>query len=210
MDGTYYLLKSDKVAIKTEGIADTTVKTLKSHIPRSVSVTVRAGSLWQRIDGFAPVDDTYEPISVIRNSTNVTLRSCEQEYVRLTCSLNDLHRLESEIDCHFLLAVDFEEDRRRLLDADNACQLSVGREILAAWEDQRQDSCQSDSNDVKVFVYGNILGYVRYVGYLSGRVGLWFGVELLNVSIWHWFLNVGIIMLFSFLVVHSLSIANTV
>lgn len=185
MDGIYFALKTDSVANKIDSVPDAYGKSIKLASARSVSVTVRAGSLWQRIDGFNSADDTYEPIAVVRNSTTVLLRSCEQDNVRLTCSPAELYRLNSEIEFQLLLAVEAEDERLKLLETDDGHQLQVGRQIWAAWKDQQQGRglrSQSITDDIRVFIYGKICGTVRYVGHLSGRVGLWFGVELLNVS----------------------------
>ena len=183
MDAMYFALKCDCVANRIESASDAYAKPARPFPPRSVRLTVRAGSLWQRTDGLTAPDDTYEPIAaVIRNSPTVALRSCEQENVRLTCSPNELHRLNSEIECQLLLAVESEDDRLRLIEADDGNQLKVGRQIWASWKEQQQGRGHPGTENVRVFVYGKICGSVRYVGHLSGRIGLWFGVELLTVS----------------------------
>jgi hypothetical protein len=185
MDGIYFALKTDSVATKIDSAPDAYGKSVKPASARSVNVTARAGSLWQRIDGFNSADDTYEPIAVVRNSSTVVLRSFEQDNVRLTCSPTELYRLNSEIEFQLLLAVEFEDDRLKLIETDDGRQLQIGRQIWAAWKDQQQGRglrSQSASDDIRVCIYGKISGTVRYVGHLSGRVGLWFGVELLNVS----------------------------
>jgi len=185
MDGVYFALKCDNIANRAEGVSDVYGKSIKHVSTRSVSLTVRAGSLWQRSDGLSSGDDTYEPISVARTSTTITLLSCEQENVRLTCSPNDLYRLNSEIECQLLLAVDVEDDRLKLIEIDDGYQLNVGRQIWAAWKDQLQGRGYRVPNigdEIKVFVYGKLCGNVRFVGHLAGRVGLWFGIELISVS----------------------------
>ena len=185
MDALYYALKCDGVAQKIDTTADAFVKSTKPPTSRSVNCAVRAGSLWQRTDSFTSADDTYEPITaVVRNSPTVVLRSCEQENLRLSCSLKDLHRLNGDVECQLLLAVNSEDERLQLIETDDGSQLKVGRRIWVAWKEQQHaKGCRSHcSPDIRVFIYGKICGSVRYVGHLSGRVGLWFGVELVTVS----------------------------
>lgn len=179
------MLRSDSVASRIESISDAHSRSAKSFKPRSVSVSVRAGSLWQRLADAGAADDTYEPIAVVRNSSSVVLRSCEQENVCLTCTPSELHRLNSEIECQLLLAIEIEDERLRIIDADDGHQLKIGRQLWATWKDQQQGRSnhgQAIVDVIKVLVYGNIWGSLRYVGHVHSRLGLWFGVELSNVS----------------------------
>jgi hypothetical protein len=191
MDSLYYVLRCDSVANFIETVPDAQSK-LGRGSTRSFRVTVHAGSLWQRIDSTA-VDDTYEPISVVRNSSSILLRSCEQDNVRLSCALNVLYRLHSDVECQLLLAVERESDRLKLIGDDSGYGLKVGYQIWIDWTEQQQSrngksagrrqNVPGSSMETRVVVYGKIPATVRYVGNLAGRLGLWFGVELAQVRI---------------------------
>ena len=179
MDAVYYVLKRASVAIKVDrGVT-------ASQPSRPVNTVVNAGSLWQQTYDSSPtsqLDAGYEPVAPRNSSTAVTLRSCETDDLQMKCWPHELHRLNGDAERHLLAAVDTPE-RLRLVETDaGARQLRDGCQMLAAWNDEAP---RKPSPELKVSVGGlarNASGLVRYIGRLSGRNGVWFGIELSPVS----------------------------
>jgi len=180
MDAVYYVLKRGSVASKLDrgGVSSS----------RPVNTVVNAGSLWHQVyDSTAPgghLDAAgLEPIAARNGSpVAVTLRSSELDDVQMKCWPHELHRLNGDDERQLLAAVDTSE-RLRLVETEaGASQLRDGCRMLAAWNDE---AAHKPAPELRVSVGGlarNASGLVRYIGRLSGRNGIWFGVELSPVS----------------------------
>lgn len=181
MDAAYYVLKRGSVASKVDrGVSS-------SHPTRPVNTVVNAGSLWQQMrESSAPtsqLDANYESVASRNSSTAVTLRSCEMDDLQMKCWPHELHRLNGDAERQLLAAVDTSDERLRLVETDiGAGQLRDGCQMLAAWNDE---AARKPAPELRVLVGGlarNAWGLVRYIGRLSGRNGVWFGIELSPVS----------------------------
>jgi len=181
MEAVYYVLKRPSVASKIDrGVSS-------SHLSRPVSKAVSAGGLWQQAHESSPAishsDALYEPTAPRNSSTAVTLRSCEMDDLLMRCSPQEIHRLNCDAERQLLAAVDTSE-RLRLVETDAGMgQLRDGCRMLAAWNDE---GTHKSALELNVLVAGltrnGAAGLVRYIGRLSGRTGIWFGVELSPVS----------------------------
>ena len=180
MEAVYYVLKRASVASKIDRGCSS------SQQCRLVNRAVCAGSLWQQTYESSPVsghsDALYEPAAARNSSTPVTLRSCEGDDLQMKCSLHEIHRLNGDAERQLLAAVDT-SDRLPLVDNDVGIgQLRDGCQMLAAWNDEGTHKPAPVLNVLVGGLSKNALGLVRYIGRLSGRNGVWFGIELLPVS----------------------------
>ena len=182
MEAVYYVLKRASVASKIDrGSSSSSVQQ-----SRPVNRAVSAGSLWQQTYESSVVtgqsDALYESVGGRNNSTAVTLRSCEIDDLLMKCWPHEIHRLNGDAERQLLAAVDTSE-RLRLVETDAGVgQLRDGCQMLAAWNDEGK---HKSALELSVLVGGltrNAAGLVRYIGRLSGRSGVWFGVELSPVS----------------------------
>jgi len=90
----------------------------------------------------------------------------------------------SDAERQLLEAVDTAEERLRLVETDAGLgQLRDGCRMMATWNDE---GTGGGSLEPTVLVGGlarsAVAGLVRYIGRLSGRNGVWFGIELSPVS----------------------------
>jgi len=182
MEAVYYVLKRGSVAIKVDrgGLSSA------SQLSRPVNKAVSAGSLWQQTYEspalISQSDALYEPISARNSSTAVTLRSCEADDLQMKCWPHEIHRLNGDAERQLLAAVDTVE-RLRLVETDTGVgQLRDGCQMLAAWNDEGTDKSASELTVLVGGLTGNADGRIRYIGRISGRNGVWFGVELSSVS----------------------------
>lgn len=183
MEAVYYVLKRASVASKIDR-GSSSSSTLQS---RPVNRAVSAGSLWQQTYESSAVtsqsDALYEPVATRNNSTAVTLRSCEIDDLLMKCWPHEIHRLNGDAERQLLAAVDDTSERLRLVETEAGVgQLRDGCQMLAAWNDE---GTRKSAPELNVLVGGptrNAAGIVRYIGRLSGRNGVWFGVELSPVS----------------------------
>jgi len=181
MEVVYYVLKRASVAIKVDRGASS------SQQSRPVNTVVSAGSLWQQIyESSGPAgqsDAPYEPAAVRNSPMAVNLRSCETDELQMKCWPQELHRLNGDSERQLLAAVDIPAERLRLVETDTGVgQLRDGCRMLAAWNDE---GMRKSAPELSVSVIGlarNVSGVVRYIGRLSGRNGVWFGIELSPVS----------------------------
>ena len=180
MEAVYYVLKRASVASKVDRVNSS------SQICRPVNTAVSAGSLWQQICEPSAVsaqsDAVYESIAVRNSSTAVMLRSCEMDDLQMKCWHHEIHRLSGDAERQLLAAVD-PSDRLRLVETDVGIgQLRDGCRMLAAWNDEGTHKSAQQLNVLVGALSRNAAGLVRYIGRLSGRNGVWFGVELSPVS----------------------------
>jgi len=180
MEAVYYILKRASVASKIDRGGSS------CQPSRPVNIAVSAGSLWQQTyessSATSQSDALYESVAARNSCTAVSLRSCETDDVQMKCWPHEIHRLNGDAERQLLEAVDTAE-RLRLVETDAGVgQLRDGCRMLATWNDEGSSIAALEPT---VLVYGlarTAAGLVRYVGRLSGRNGVWFGVELSPVS----------------------------
>lgn len=180
METVYYVLKRASVASKIDRVSSS------SHLSRPVNIPVSAGSLWQQTYESSSTtgqsDSKYEPVSARSSSTAVALRSCETDDLQMKCWPYEIHRLNGDAERQLLEAVDTSE-RLRLVETDSGLgQLRDGCRMLAKWNDEGNAISTVEPNVLVGGLARDAAGLVRYIGRLSGRNGVWFGVELSPVS----------------------------
>ena len=178
METVYYLLKRASVASKIDRVSSS------SHLSRPVNIPVSAGSLWQQTYESSSTtgqsDSMYEPATT--RNTAVALRSCETDDLQMKCWPYEIHRLNGDAERQLLEAVDTSE-RLRLVETDAGVgQLRDGCRMLAKWNDEGNTISALEPNVLVGGLARDAAGLVRYIGRLSGRNGVWFGVELSPVS----------------------------
>jgi len=180
MEAVYYVLKRASVASKTD-------RGGSSCLPsRPVNIPVSAGSLWQQTyessSATGQSDALYEPIAARNSPTAVSLRSCEMDDLQMKCWPHEIHRLNGDVERQLLEAVDAPERLRLVETEPGAGQLRDGCRMWVTWNDEGNGISALEPSVLVGGIGKNAAGLVRYIGRLSGRSGVWFGVELSPVS----------------------------